>query len=568
MTKIEAIPGIAELWQHTTGDPSVVIGVVEGPPDLAHPCFDGADLTVIRPSWLPAGPVHPLAREHGTFTASILFGRHGTSAAGLTPRCRGVLVPALRDQHTVLDPLNAARAIDTLVQAGAHIIHFTAAQPTRSQGVDPLLAQAIDAATRGGVLVIAPTGNDYGRNYVVPGILPQVLAVGAHRDNGHVFQYSNWGPPFRHHGIVAPGAALRAAVPGGGTTTHQGTSIATPIVSGVAALLASLQQQHGVHVDTQVIRNALLGTAQSTASEQAQGDAARCLAGRLDVPAATRSVLRSVRRSTSTSPHSPASRPVTPALRPLVYATGTLAPAARLPDEPLAPRMRMPHDRHGTDASLHGGTRAPSLTLDRDGVPLYALRTVGPFAPRGMHLLRRLLAEQSGTYGGWVCVPGRLSGQSVTVASGRSVPVVDIELPRGVHHCDPERAFPSCGDSHRSSRALHDLFAWLSRKLRNPGLSARHRALNFAVSAALQPHSALTYATAHGHVLQHIDVDKSRLHRTGGDCWDVAFRLVNHESGPDAPALCRLTVDVGSPLPSAVRQAIAWHCHHHNRSTP
>lgn len=291
MTAIEALPGVRELWRHTLGCPGVVLGVVEGPPDLTHPCFEGADLTVIEPSWLADTAVHPVAVEHGTFTTGMLFGQHHTSVPGLAPRCRGIIVPALRDQHSVLDALNAARAIDALAQAGADIIHFTAAHPTRSEGADPLLARAISAATDSGVLVVAPVGNDYGRNYAVPALLPEVLAVGAHQDDGTMFRYSNWGEPFQGHGIVAPGAALRGAAPGGATVIHQGTSIATPIVSGVAALLAGLQHRHRARVDTRVVRDALLRSARPCSPAQAHADPTRCLSGRLDVPGAIRFVL-------------------------------------------------------------------------------------------------------------------------------------------------------------------------------------------------------------------------------------------------------------------------------------
>src|SRR5262245_36048588 len=82
-----SIPGLAELWARTTGDPRVVIAILDGPVDRAHPSLAGARLESIEATvsgWpRPRGP----ATRHGTVVASLIFARHDPASPvrGLAP---------------------------------------------------------------------------------------------------------------------------------------------------------------------------------------------------------------------------------------------------------------------------------------------------------------------------------------------------------------------------------------------------------------------------------------------------------------------------------------------------
>lgn len=102
---------------------------------------------------------------------------------------------------------------------------------------------------------------------------------------------SNWGSSYRSHGILAPGVNISGAVPGGGTTTADGTSFSTAVVSGVAALLLSLQLKRGQRPDTQAVKAAILGSA--VGCEERPAPDCRCvLAGRLNVSGAMAQILQ------------------------------------------------------------------------------------------------------------------------------------------------------------------------------------------------------------------------------------------------------------------------------------
>src|SRR5262249_25561494 len=119
----------------------------------------------------------------------------------------------------------------------------------------------------------------------VPAALAPVLAVGAMDAHGRPLDFSNWGGPYQGHGLLAPGEDLRGARPGGGTALGTGTSCATAVVSGVAALLLSLQHQRGQVPDPALVRRALLRSARGC-DDQPVRDCHRLLAGRLNVKGA------------------------------------------------------------------------------------------------------------------------------------------------------------------------------------------------------------------------------------------------------------------------------------------
>jgi len=112
-----------------------------------------------------------------------------------------------------------------------------------------------------------------------------VLAVGALDLTGRPLEVSNWGEPYRENGLLAPGQDLPVAVPGGGVTAASGTSFATAIVSGVAALLLSTALQEGYELDAIDIKTILIDSA-APCELEGEGACDRYLAGALHASAA------------------------------------------------------------------------------------------------------------------------------------------------------------------------------------------------------------------------------------------------------------------------------------------
>ncbi len=282
-TDISALPGLTSLWTESQGDPRICVAVLDGPVDQSHPCFDGANLTRL-PTLVSDVAGSGLMSGHGTHIASTIFGQHGSPVAGVAPGCRGLIVPVFSDnQRGKLSQMDLARAINQAVEQGAHVINVSGGQLSQSGEADPMLANAVRFCNDEGVLIVAAAGNDACECLHVPAALPSVLAVGAMNTQGLPIDYSNWGHIYQNQGILAPGENILGAEPGGGTAFRSGTSFATPIVSGIIALLLSLQLARGEKPNPHAIRDAILKSA-LPCNPEVTDDCRRFLAGSLNIP--------------------------------------------------------------------------------------------------------------------------------------------------------------------------------------------------------------------------------------------------------------------------------------------
>ncbi|MFO5440849.1 MAG: S8 family peptidase, partial [Dolichospermum sp.] len=277
---------IQELWNLTRGDSQICVAVLDGLVDQSHDCFNAANLTRLPTLIQGEATANGSMSGHGTHVASIIFGQHNSSELrGIAPQCRGLIVPIFGDNNRKLSQLDLARAIEQAVNAGAHIINVSAGQLTDNGEAEGWLDRAVQLCKDHNVLIVAAAGNDGCECLHVPASLPTVLAVGAMNDQGKPIDFSNWGEKYQNQGILAPGENILGAKPGGGTQKLSGTSFATPIVSGVAALLLSLQVQRGETPDPAKVRRVLLETAIPCTTKDTD-DISRCLLGKLNISGA------------------------------------------------------------------------------------------------------------------------------------------------------------------------------------------------------------------------------------------------------------------------------------------
>jgi cyanobactin maturation PatA/PatG family protease len=282
-TNISALPGLQKLWSETQGDAQICVAILDGPLDPSHPCFDGANLTVNSNAETASTG---LMSSHGTHITSVIFGQHGSSVPGIAPGCRGLIVPVFSDHRPgSLSQIDLARAINQAVEQGAHVINISGGQLAQGTEADPILAQAVKFCHDSGVLIVAAAGNDGCQCLHVPAALPEVLAVGAMNAQGLPFDFSNWGETYKTQGILAPGENILGAKPGGGLTTKSGTSFATPLVSGIVALLLSVQVQRGEEPNPHAVREALFKSA-LPCNPEVIPDCRRFLVGSLNIPGA------------------------------------------------------------------------------------------------------------------------------------------------------------------------------------------------------------------------------------------------------------------------------------------
>ena len=285
------LSGIGLLQAQSLGSPDVCVAVLDGPADLSHPCFSTADLSRIATMVQdPAGTGE--MSVHGTHVASVIFGQPGGPVPGIAPRCRGLLLPVLRDPPAIrLSQLDLGRAIEQAVQEGAHVINVSGGERSPTNEAEGVLTHALKLCEDNNVLVIAAAGNDGCECLHVPAAVPSVLAVGALDASGTPLETSNWGAAYRSNGVLAPGQRILGAAPGGQTASLTGSSFATPIVAGIAALLLSIQRASGQEINPSAVRKAILDSAVPCYPQ----DSPECrpyLVGTVNVPGAYDLIIR------------------------------------------------------------------------------------------------------------------------------------------------------------------------------------------------------------------------------------------------------------------------------------
>ncbi|MEV0429867.1 S8 family serine peptidase [Micromonospora sp. NPDC050495] len=192
---------------------------------------------------------------HGTHTVGSAVGRDGI---GVAPDARWVgCVNLDRNLGSPAHYLDCLQFMLAPFPPGGN--PFTDGRPRRApdvltnswgcppvEGCDPgALRPATAALAAAGILVVAAAGNTGPHCASVvdpPAPYPDVLTVGAVDRNRMVTDFSSRGPAAggaAKPDLVAPGAGVLSAFPGGGYATLDGTSMATPQVAGVVALMWS-----------------------------------------------------------------------------------------------------------------------------------------------------------------------------------------------------------------------------------------------------------------------------------------------------------------------------------------
>lgn len=274
-----------EIMEQIEGDANICIAVLDGPVDLTHPCFDKANITQLDSLVSDVAKDGPAAK-HGTHVASLIFGQHGSPIRGISPGCRGLIIPVFADgpkgSIAPCSQIDLAHAITQAVEHGAHVINISGGELVFSGEPHHLLKKAVSLCTKNGVLIVAAAGNDGCQCLHVPAAISPTLAVGAIDAQGLPLNFSNWGQTYQNNGILALGKKLLGAAPGGGFTIRSGTSFATPIVSGIVALLLSIQIQKGNKPDPFAVREAILQSANPCFPSEGL-DCSRYLRGRLNI---------------------------------------------------------------------------------------------------------------------------------------------------------------------------------------------------------------------------------------------------------------------------------------------
>lgn len=216
----------------------VTIAILDTGIDPKHPAFSSK---IVKPVNFTSKDKNDYIDEHG----------HGTHVAGIAASVTNS--KAYSTYTTKIMPIKVIGPkggqskwiISGILHAvinGAKVINISIGGPPFSKA----LQRAINYAWQKGVVIVAAAGNEGMEKVEYPAGYNFVLAVSAANEANNRAKFSNWGVNI---GISAPGTSILSTTPTYPTPnklpfydTLQGTSQATPFISGLAALLFAIDQ--------------------------------------------------------------------------------------------------------------------------------------------------------------------------------------------------------------------------------------------------------------------------------------------------------------------------------------
>jgi subtilisin family serine protease len=177
---------------------------------------------------------------HGTHVAGIIgaVANNNIGISGIAPETK---IMALRAGYSsgfggYLKTSDIMQAVNYALDNGADVINMSFA----GYGLD-VMSSLMYSAYKKGVICVAAAGNSNSSTPVYPAAISSVIAVGATYDGVSRAYYSNYGSWVD---ITAPGSSILSTIPNNQYKHKSGTSMAAPIVAGIAALLKAKNKSY------------------------------------------------------------------------------------------------------------------------------------------------------------------------------------------------------------------------------------------------------------------------------------------------------------------------------------
>ena len=224
-----AVIGVPRGWVRNRGKGARIAildtGVQNNHPDLNGQVIAAKDFT-------GSGSGHDDRAGHGTHVAGVVAAiDNDTGVVGVAPECNLIIGKVLGDDGSGGDS-GIAAGIDWAIAQKAHVISMSLGSSSPSNRIH----DAVKRAAAAGIVIIAAAGNEGPNQGSVgyPGAFPECVCVGAFDANGKIANFSSRGSQLD---VAGPGVNVLSCIPGSKYGRMSGTSMATPYVAGVAALV-------------------------------------------------------------------------------------------------------------------------------------------------------------------------------------------------------------------------------------------------------------------------------------------------------------------------------------------
>lgn len=319
----ESVPlvGAPQAWDLGYTGTGVKVAVLDTGIDPTHP--DLVTQIDDKISFVPGEDTSDL-NGHGTHVASTIVGTGAASGGankGVAPGADLIVGKVLSNEGYGQDSWIIG-GMQWAAESGADVISMSLGDASLTDGTDPMALAVDQLSAQYDTLFVVAAGNAGPQSIGSPGTAPSALTVGAVDKSDNLAWFSSTGPLLASGAVkpdmTAPGVAINAArsqqqSPAQGDGMYwsiDGTSMATPHISGAAAIL---KQRHP-EWSSQRIKEALVSSAKPLGDWYSPFEVGT---GRLDIPAALNGT---VQTSGSLSfgrydwPHEPTDAPVTKAI--------------------------------------------------------------------------------------------------------------------------------------------------------------------------------------------------------------------------------------------------------------
>ncbi|MEQ1934112.1 MAG: S8 family peptidase [Fimbriimonadaceae bacterium] len=220
-----------QAWDLNFGDPAIKIAILDTGVDLTHPDLQGKLVPGYDFVNDDADPMDDAG--HGTHCAGTAAanGNNSIGVIGLAPRCSIMPVKVLGPAGGSADGVTSG--IKFAADNGASVISMSLGGGGASQTMQDALVYALGK----GALPIAAAGNHGTTQLIYPGGFDECIAVAATDQNDQKAGFSAFGDWVE---VAAPGVGILSTYLGGGYEFSDGTSMACPLVAGLAGLIKSV----------------------------------------------------------------------------------------------------------------------------------------------------------------------------------------------------------------------------------------------------------------------------------------------------------------------------------------
>jgi subtilisin family serine protease len=217
-----------KAWDTTKGASNITVAVIDGGVQTDHPELKGK---IVSPFDVTRSSSNVSPDNHGTHVAGIIAATiNKTGISGIAPNVK--IMPVDVFTGAGANVYDVAEGIMYAVDHKADILNLSLGSYYYSYPLE----YAVSYARSKGVLVVAAAGNDDSSEYTYPAALPSVLGVSATDSLDRITQFSNYGD---YIDFAAPGMDIFSTISGSKYASLDGTSMASPVVSGVSALILS-----------------------------------------------------------------------------------------------------------------------------------------------------------------------------------------------------------------------------------------------------------------------------------------------------------------------------------------